>query len=87
MQYKKTKYPKIRSFFKGILEELLYDHKFNLYLYDEDGKEIAKKESVPFIPPIGYKIRINDQYYFEVREPYIQESFGVIYLFGKKIPA
>lgn len=86
-QVKKKWNVQIRRFFKDILEEIWYDHKYNLY-FIEEGKEIASKRGVSFIPPIASKIEIEDgKSLFVIEEIYIQDRCGVIYLSGKKYPA
>ncbi len=77
----------LRKFFKDILDEILYDHKYNLY-FIEEGKEVGNKSGVPFIPPIASKIEIEDgKSLFIVEEIHIQDGCGVIYLSGKKYPS
>ncbi|MBC9798281.1 hypothetical protein [Sinomicrobium weinanense] len=85
-KFKKKLLLKMRRFFKDICEELLEDHKVNIYLV-EKGDIIGKKMSVPFIPSAGSIIEIDEtQNLFEVDKVYISNAFGVIHLYGHKIP-
>lgn len=85
-KFKKKLLLKIRQFFKDICVELLEDHKFNLYLI-EKGDIVGRKKSIPFVPPVGAIIEIDEaQNLFEVEKVHIGNAFGVIHLYGHKIP-
>ncbi|RNL90089.1 hypothetical protein ED312_06590 [Sinomicrobium pectinilyticum] len=72
----------LKKYLAGIMGHLMEDHKVDIYLYEKD-KKIGSKGSVPYVPPMGSVIEIEDDgRLFMVETVFIGHSFGVVHLYG-----